>query len=99
MATTTERGYGRAHQVERERWRPTVEAGQAWCTEPICLHDDRWIPPGTPWHLAHNREAGGYRGPAHERCNTSEGATFGNRRRGGRTEQYDADAPLNRWAL
>lgn len=76
--------YGHAHRQQRERWAPTVKAGEAYCTEPVCLLPDRWIAPGTPWDLAHNRAAGPghYHGPAHRRCNRSEGATYGNRRRG-----------------
>jgi hypothetical protein len=90
--TTTERGYGADHQRQRKALTPTVDAGQAWCTEPICLMDDRWIQPGTPWDLAHNREAGPgqYRGPAHARCNRSEGARF--------RDSREAE-PLNRWIL
>jgi len=79
---TNDRGYGAAHQAEKNRWRPIVNAGQAQCTETICLEErdgrTRWIKPGTPWHLAHGDGQQGYRGPAHERCNTSEGATRGN---------------------
>lgn len=79
---TNDRGYGAAHQAEKKRWRPIVDAGQAHCTETICLEErdgrTRWIEPGTPWHLAHADGQQGYRGPAHERCNTSEGATRGN---------------------
>ena len=76
MATTTEQGYGYTHQQERERWRPTVEAGRAICAEPICLMPSRAIHPGTPWDLAHNRNTGHYRGPAHRRCNRAEGARW-----------------------
>lgn len=82
--STTTRGYGRSHQQQRARWRPTVEAGDAYCAEPICIHQDgRWIEPGTPWDLAHDRDHGGYLGPAHRACNRSEGATYGNSLRGG----------------
>ena len=70
--------YGPAHKAERERWEPVVDQGDAWCAEVICLVErdggDRWIPPGTEWHLAHDRNVPGtYRGPAHARCNLSEG--------------------------
>jgi hypothetical protein len=90
--TNTERGYGADHQRHRRAVAPTVDAGQAWCTEPICLMPDRWIEPGTPWDLAHDRDAGpsAYRGPAHARCNRSEGARFRDSREA---------APLNRWIL
>jgi len=74
--TTTERGYGYDHQQERERWRPIVERGEGCCSEEICLEASRWIRPGTVWDLAHDRRNGGYLGPAHGRCNRSEGARF-----------------------
>lgn len=96
LGDTTASGYGWDHQQERARWKPTVDRGEAWCTEPICLMRDRWIPPGTPWDLAHNRETGGYRGPAHARCNRSEGARWGNRVR--RTTRRAPSAP-RRWQL
>ncbi len=68
--------HGKAHKAERERHRPTVEAGHASCTEIICLMPNRWIQPGTPWDLAHDRASGGYLGPAHSRCNRAEGARW-----------------------
>jgi hypothetical protein len=64
--------YGRTHQKTRAQWAPIVDAGQGWCAEPVCLHPSRWIPPGTPWHLAHRDGQDGYRGPAHRRCNIAE---------------------------
>jgi hypothetical protein len=79
--TTTERGYGNQHQQERDRLKPIVDAGQGICQETICLKPSRWIPPGTPWDLAHDHINGGYRGPAHRGCNRSEGARRGNRQR------------------
>jgi hypothetical protein len=78
--TTAQRGYGTSHQAERARWKPVVDAGQAYCAETVCLERDRYIPPGTPWDLAH-APGGGYLGPAHQSCNRSEGATRGNRGR------------------
>ena len=72
LAKTAARGYGGQHQKLRAQWKPTVDAGHAWCTEVICLQPTRWIPPGTPWHLAHTPDRGGYRGPAHEQCNIAE---------------------------
>ena len=91
MPTTTGRGYGHGHQREREQHRPAVEAGEADCTEPICINPaGRWIEPGTPWDLAHDREHGGYLGPAHSQCNRSEGATYGNANRGGTGTPSDA---------
>lgn len=79
---TTRAGYGTAHQRERDTWRPIVDAGMAFCAEPICLMPSRWIPPGSTWDLAHDRtNPGTYRGAAHARCNRSEGASHGNRQR------------------
>lgn len=63
--------------------KPDVDAGRAYCAELICLMPDRWIAPGSEWDAAHDREnPGQYLGPAHARCNRSEGATFGNHLRG-----------------
>jgi hypothetical protein len=70
--STTARGYGSSHQKRKAHWRPIVDAGQGWCAEPICLMPSRWIPPGSPWHLAHGDSQGTYRGPAHARCNLAE---------------------------
>lgn len=68
--------YRRAHQAERERWRPTVEAGQAYCVEPICLElrdgRGRWIHPLSKWHLCHDAATGAWLGPGHPRCNIAE---------------------------
>lgn len=55
---------------------PLVNAGQAYCAQPQCLMPTRWIRPGTPWDAAHNRATGEYYGPAHRRCNRSEGARY-----------------------
>jgi hypothetical protein len=81
--------YGAQHQAERLRWKPHVEAGETECAEPICLElldgRDRWIEPGTDWDLAHDRDngPGAYLGPAHARCNRSEGARWRDRIGGG----------------
>lgn len=90
MATTTERGYGPDHQAERRALAPLVDAGQAHCTEPICLEPHRRIHPGTPWDLAHNREQPGtYHGPAHARCNRAEGARYRNQRQSEAPHRWD----------
>ena len=71
--TTSEAGYGSAHQKTRELYEPLVEAGQAWCCETVCINPGgRWIPPGSKWHLAHTVDRSAYKGPAHEICNCSE---------------------------
>jgi hypothetical protein len=79
--STKERGYTGGHVKLRRRWRPAVAAGQANCHEIICLHESRWIAPGSKWDLAHDRVNGGYRGPAHISCNRAEGARWGNQLR------------------
>ena len=74
--STTARGYDSRHQAERARLKPTVDAGQAYCTEVICLMPSRWIQPDAHWDLAHDRARGGYLGPSHRRCNRAEGARW-----------------------
>lgn len=92
--STTRGGWGWPHQQERARIKPTVDAGNGYCTEPVCLYADRWIDPSEPWDLAHDRDNGGYHGPAHAKCNRSEGATY--RNQGGR---HDVEFLSNRTPL
>lgn len=81
--TTTQRGYGwTTHQAQRRRWKPIVDAGQAYCCNADCLMSSRWIPPGTPWDLGHTPDRSAWTGPEHRRCNRAEGARRGNRMRG-----------------
>lgn len=91
--------YRHAHQQERERWRPIVDAGQAMCAEPICLMTTRWIPPGTPWHLSHDPTGTITIGPSHRRCNLAENARRNNPKRNRRTTTTTKPATPNRWAL
>jgi hypothetical protein len=80
--------YDRKHRAERERHRPSVERGEWDCQEVICLMPSRWIEPGMAWDLAHDRSIpGAYLGPAHEKCNRTEGAIA--RQQG----------PVSRWVL
>lgn len=72
--TTVEK---RTHRAVRAEWEPIVEAGDADCAELICLEPDRWIAPGSDWDLAHGDTRDEYRGPAHARCNRSEGGKRG----------------------
>lgn len=72
-ATMSKPQYNYKHEQVRAALRRSVDAGQAWCAEDHCLMPTRWIPPGTPWDLAHNRATGGYLGPAHAKCNRTEG--------------------------
>ena len=80
--STSERGYGHEHQAERARWKPRVERGDVDCHAVICLEPSRRIAPDARWHLGHTPDRSAWTGPEHERCNTSEGATRGNRQRG-----------------
>lgn len=75
VASASERGYGKEHREERARWKPIVDAGQAYCC--LCHH---WIEPGTKWHLDHTPDRTAYRGVAHFGCNTKDGASRGARR-------------------
>jgi len=81
--------YGHAHRAERERWRPIVDAGEAHCAEPICKQPSRWIQPGTPWDLSHDRTTGGYLGPSHFGCNRAEGGR----------EKHKRKRERRRWSL
>lgn len=74
--------YGHQHQRERKRWAPIVEAGNAYCTEPVCVMQSRWIPPGTRWHLSHDPTGTRYIGPSHGACNEAENARRNNPKRG-----------------
>jgi hypothetical protein len=68
--TTVQKGYGAEHQALRAKLAPLVDAGQAYCHEPVCVEPTRWIRPGTEWHLSHL--PGGGRGPSHRSCNLAE---------------------------
>jgi hypothetical protein len=81
--STTDRGYGAAHQKERARLRPIVNAGQAFCAQPICVMPNRWIQPGSKWALGHTDDRGSYLGPTHHVCNQRDGAI-----KGGKTTGY-----------
>jgi hypothetical protein len=72
MTMGTRVRYGGSHQKLHKQWEPIIAAGGGWCTEPVCLFSTRWIPPGTPWHLAHTPDGTAYHGPAHRRCNLAE---------------------------
>lgn len=93
--------YGWAHQQARAAWAPTVAAGDAYCTELVCVMRTRWIAPGARWDLAHDRATGGYLGPAHARCNRREGAAHGNHARAAAQRPTAPPRPptAGRWAL
>lgn len=60
------RGYGTAHDRERARWKPAVDAGAI-----ICWRCGNPIIPGTPWDLGHVDGQAAYAGPEHMNCNRS----------------------------
>ena len=66
--TTTQRGYGQAHQLRRREVNRVVDAGTA-----ICWRCAQPIHPAEPWDLGHTdhplaKEFGMYRGPEHRAC-------------------------------
>jgi hypothetical protein len=68
-----QRGYTTAHDRERARWAPRVDAGlvDCWrCTQPI--------EPGRPWDLGHNDDRTAWNGPEHRHCNRSAAGIKGN---------------------
>lgn len=77
MASTTERGYGGAHQRARRRYQALLDQGQAFtcprCARPVVL--------GMAWDLDHTDDRTGYHGPAHRSCNRGAGAAIRERRR------------------
>lgn len=84
---TTARGYGSAHQRERDKWTPRVATGTIRCAKGC----GRLIEPGEAWDLDHADGTAGtraprYNGPAHAYCNRKAGQAVGqaNRRRGNR---------------
>jgi hypothetical protein len=91
QASTTARGYGRAHQLQRAKWQTTVNAGLAHCHAKLCLMPTRWIEPGSTWDLGHTEDRTAWTGPEHTRCNRSEGSH--------RYWQRRARRPPRRWAL
>ena len=84
--TTTQRGYGYGHvKIQRDAialWRPGDPCTR--CGYPMW---NRWMLDRrgrkvSAIHLAHTPDRTGYEGLQHAHCNTSEGASRGNRQRG-----------------
>jgi hypothetical protein len=70
--STAARGYGHAHERERARWKPKVEAGLVHCAR--CRQP---IEPGRPWDLGHTDDRTTWTGPEHVTCNRRAGAVNG----------------------
>ena len=62
--TRTNRGYGSNHVALRTQWALRVSRGTVNCAR--CGNP---IHPNEPWHLDHDDDRTGYRGPSHARCN------------------------------
>ena len=94
----TQPRYRYRHQQTRARLQPLVDAGEAYCTQPVCVMRSRWIPPGSLWDLAHDDSGTVTLGPAHRRCNRRDGAVRGNKMRA-RKPATTTTKPGNRWIL
>lgn len=69
------------YRAERKRITIAQRDGQYLeCVQPVCLMDSRTIAPDEPAHVAHDDSGTVILGPAHARCNTTDG---GVRRHGG----------------
>ena len=73
-ASTHARGYTRAHQLERKRWEPKVDAGLVDCAR---CHEP--IEPGRQWDLGHTEDRTAWTGPEHQTCNRRAGGANGAR--------------------
>jgi hypothetical protein len=66
--STTDRGYGSAHQRRRARWAPIMATGTV-----RCWRCGELIHVGTAWHLGHTDDRRGYVGPEHAACSAADG--------------------------
>lgn len=82
MAKRTDGKYASAeHRGARAKLKPVIESGQGWCVQGLselnssgaCLYSTRYIPPGTAWDVAHDDSGTVIIGPAHAKCNRSDG--------------------------
>jgi len=72
--TRQQRGYGKAHDDLRARWKPKVEACTVHCHAKVCvMPSGRLILPGQPWDLGHTDDRTAWTGPEHASCNRAAG--------------------------
>ena len=71
-------GYGISHQRERARWKLIVDAGNAYCAQPVCVMAARWIAP-QPVVPCHTADRTAYLGPVHRHATRWYGARRGSR--------------------
>ncbi|MDF7665719.1 hypothetical protein [Bifidobacterium sp. ESL0745] len=67
--SASRRGYGKAHQAEREKWKRLMSQG----VRPICKRCGLPVFPWQAWDLGHNDARTGWSGPEHAHCNRSAG--------------------------
>ena len=82
------------HRAARKHWTPIVARGEAYCVEPICVMTDRWIEPGTEWHVSHDTTGTVILGPSHWQCNLSEAGKRGHAIQMGRLTPEPRHWPL-----
>lgn len=73
-ANRQQRGYGKAHDQLRAKWKPTVQLGTVRCAR--C---NQLILPGQEWALDHTDDRASYLGPSHKQCNDSAGGKAAHR--------------------
>jgi len=95
--TTTQRGYGSAHQKKLrqalanwKRGQPCAQCGQPiWCIYALIWQDGITRKISTV-DLGHTPDRSGYIGLTHRSCNRSEGAIRGNKTRGQAKRWYQS---------
>lgn len=68
--------YGTEHKRLRAQWKLKVDAGLV-----TCWRCQRWIVPGSRWHLGHSDDGRTYMGPEHARCNLKAASAEAHKRR------------------
>ena len=81
------------YRAARVRLDVEVKAGRGWCVQPECIMTTRYIPPHTPWDVAHDDSGLVILGAAHRRCNRRDGAVRGNKMRARKS------VTVRRWRL